>query len=116
MPNAKNALLIGNFYGMPTASRVYSIERDRLLLEEMPRRWPDVTIEQNPYEPCLFKITRKGIGYVSIHVDDCDAAFQYVEDAEFWMYVTNELFKTDKQPGIKAVDPEVMLGVTRKLY
>ena len=36
MPNAKNALLIGNFYGMPTASRVYSIERDRLLLEGMP--------------------------------------------------------------------------------
>ena len=110
------ALLIGNLYGMPTASRVYSIERDRLLLEEMPRRWPDVTIEQNPYEPCLFKIKRKGIGYVSIHVDDCDAAFQYAEDAEFWMYATNELFKTDKQPGIKAVDPEVMLGVTRKLY
>ena len=31
------------------------------------------------------------------------------------MFATNELFKTEKQPGIKAVDPEVMLGVTRKL-
>ena len=31
------------------------------------------------------------------------------------MFATNELFKTEKQPGIKAVDPEVLLGVTRKL-
>ena len=54
---------------MPTASRVYSIERDRLLNEEPPRRWPEVKVEQNPYEPCLFKITRKRIGCVSIHVD-----------------------------------------------
>lgn len=109
------ALLIGNLYGMPTASRVYSIERDRLLNEELPKRWPDVTVKQCMYEPCLFMIERKGIGYVSIHVDDCDGAFEYAEDAEFWMHATNELFKTEKQPGIKAVDPEVMLGVTRKL-
>ena len=90
------ALLIGNLYGMPTVSRVYSIERDRLLNEELPRRWPEVKVEQNPYEPCLFKITRKGTGYVSIHVDDCDGCFEYAEDAEFWMFATNELFKTEK--------------------
>ena len=65
--------------------------------------------------PSIIKITRKGIGYVSIHVDDCDGCFEYPEDAEFWMFATNELFKTEKQPGIKAVDPEVMLGGTRKL-
>ena len=38
------------------------------------------------------QIKREEIGYVSIHADDCDAAFQYAEDAEFWMYATNELF------------------------
>ncbi len=64
------ALLIGNLYGMPTASRVYSIERDRLLNEELPKRWPDVTVKQCMYEPRLFIIERKGIVYVSIHVDD----------------------------------------------
>ena len=47
------------------------------------------------------KITRKGIGYVSIHVDDCDGCFGYAEDAEFWMFATNELFKTESSQGSK---------------
>ena len=33
------ALITGNLYGLPTSARVFSQERDRLLLEEMPRRY-----------------------------------------------------------------------------
>ena len=53
---------------------------------------------------------------MSIHVEDCDGCFEYAvhgkpdythtngyaEDAGFWMFATNGLFKTEKQPGIKA--------------
>jgi hypothetical protein len=109
------ALLIGNLYGMPTASRVFSKERDRLLLEELPKRHPGVTVSQMEFEPCMFKLKRKGVGFISIHVDDADGCFEYAEDAKFWTECTNDLFRTEKQPGIKVVDPEHMLGVTRVL-
>ena len=109
------ALLIGNLYGMPTASRVFSLERDRMLLEELPKRHPGVTIRQMEYEPCLFKIQRKGVGFVSLWVDDADGCFESAEDAKWWGEATNDLFKTEKQPGIKLVDPEHMLGVNRTL-
>jgi hypothetical protein len=109
------ALLIGNLYGMPTASRVFSQERDRLLLEELPKRHPGVEIAQMEYGPCLFKIKRKGIGFVSLHVDDADGCFEFAEDGQWWAEATNDLFKTDKQPGIKLVDPGHMLGASRTL-
>ena len=107
------AILVGNLYGMPTASRVFSKERDRLLLEVLPKHHPGVTVQQMEYEPCLFIIKRKSIGYVSIHVDDCDGFFLSAEDGAWWTDATNNLFKTENQPGIKVVDPEHMLGVTR---
>ena len=109
------ALLVGNLYGMPTASRVFSKERDRLLLEELPRRHKDITITRMMYDACLFKVTRKGTGWVSIHVDDADSCWEYAEDGQWWIEATNDLFKTEKQPGVKVVDPEHMLGITRKL-
>ena len=76
--------MVGNLYGMPTASRVFSKERDRLLLEELPKHHPGVTVQQMEYEPCLFIIKRKSIGYVSIHVDDCDGFFLSAEDGAWW--------------------------------
>ena len=67
------------------------------------------------YGPCLFRIKRKGIGFVSMHVDDADGCFEFAEDGQWWAEATNDLFKTDKQPGIKLVDPGHMLGVSRTL-
>ena len=67
------------------------------------------------YGPCLFRIKRKGIGFVSMHVDDADGCFEFAEDGQWWAEATNDLFKTDNQPGIKLVDPGHMLGVSRIL-
>ena len=58
------AILVGNLYGMPTASSVFSKERDRLLLEVLPKHHHGVTVQQMEYEHCLFIIKRKSIGYV----------------------------------------------------
>ena len=52
-----------------------------LLLEELPKRHRGATVQQMDYEPCLFIITRKSGGYVSIHVDDC---FLSAEDGAWW--------------------------------
>ena len=56
------ALLIGNVYGVPTAGRVFGKERDRIILEAMPkakgwRAW------QCTYDPCIYIIeTGEGDG------------------------------------------------------
>ena len=48
------ALITGNLYGLPTSARVFSQERDRLLLEEMPRRWlwPDAISSSAAISAC----------------------------------------------------------------
>ena len=65
-------VLKGNVYGVPTAARVFSIERDRLMLEVLPKTtgWK-VTIGM--YESCMYKIqTDKGVVFINTHTDDCD--------------------------------------------
>ena len=49
------------------------------------------------------------------HVDDNDGTFEKAADAKWWTEATNELFKSDKSPGIKVVNADYMLGVTREL-
>jgi len=109
------ALITGNLYGLPTSARVFSQERDRLLLEELPKRHPGVKVEQMIYEPCLYKVTRHGVGFICSHVDDNDGTFEKPEDAKWWTEATNELFKSEKSPGIKVVNADYMLGVKRTL-
>ena len=52
-------ILQGNVYGVPTAARVFAKERDRLMLEEIPRRtgWTVTTLM---YESCIYKIQTEG--------------------------------------------------------
>ena len=58
------ALVVGNVYGLPTAGRTFAKERNRLLLEELPKRtgWKTSKLTR---EPCVYKIeTENGIVYM----------------------------------------------------
>ena len=48
-------LIVGNLYGLPSSGRVYAKERNRLVLEELPKRtgWKTRKLTS---EPCMYEI------------------------------------------------------------
>ena len=75
-----------------------------------------VKVEQMVYEPCMYKITREGVGFVCAHVDDNDGTFEKAADAKWWIEATNELFKSEKSPGVKVVSADYALPQDRISY
>jgi hypothetical protein len=118
-PNGDERLLLclGNIYGLPTSGRVYATERDRLLLTQLPRPppegagWPCRKME---YETCMYEIIAKyGRILMTIHTDDCDCILEDARDQKELLNIMDKMFSMAGQPGIKVVDPGVMLGVHR---
>ena len=107
-------VLKGNVYGVPTAARVFSIERDRLMLEELPRTtgWK-VTIGM--YESCMYKIqTDKGVVFINTHTDDCDCLAEHPDDAKRVLEECNRLFAHKQSDGITPSGNDFLLGNSRK--
>jgi hypothetical protein len=62
LPNGdeRYLLCLGNIYGLPTSGRTYAIERDRILLEVLPRAPPEGagwTCKKLEYETCMLSST-----------------------------------------------------------
>ena len=98
-----------NLYGHPGAARAWTRERDEQLLKHFNEDgW---TCTQSMMDPCLFIFTDiRGKGaWVLIHTDDCDG----VGEGELIMIAIfnkiNDIWK------VKIIDPEYMLGVSRKI-
>ena len=107
-------ILQGNVYGVPTAARVFAKERDRLMLEEIPRRtgW---TVKTLMYESCIYKIqTDNGCVLISTHTDDCDCLAEHPEDAKRVIDECNKLFAHKGADGITVGGNDFLLGSSRK--
>jgi site-specific DNA-cytosine methylase len=98
-----------NLYGHPGAARAWTSERDEQLLKHFNEDgW---TCKQAKMDPCLFIITdRRGkAAYLLIHTDDCDGAGEDDQIMDEIFTKINEIWE------VKIIDPEYMLGVSRKL-
>jgi hypothetical protein len=114
--NEQYALLIGNVYGVPTAGRVFAKERDRLILEHIPKEtgWK---AWQCTYDPCIYVIeTDKGKTFISIHTDDCDGASVSKADPERIQKALDAAFSHEGQQGLKPISLEEVLGVRRETW
>eukprot|EP01048_Picozoa_sp_COSAG05_P002832 COSAG05_NODE_123_length_17568_cov_235.438148_12_plen_134_part_00 len=107
-------VLKGNVYGVPTAARVFSKERDRLMLTELPKAtgW---TVSLGTYESCMYKIqTHKGIVFINTHTDDCDCLAEHPDDAKRVLTECNKLFAHEQSDGITPGGNDFLLGNSRK--
>lgn len=112
--NERYMVLKGNVYGVPTAARVFAIERDRLMLEELPRvtGWK---VSIGMYESCMYKIqTDKGIVFINTHTDDCDCLAEHPDDAKRVFDECNRLFAHEQSDGITPSGNDFLLGNSRK--
>ena len=97
------ALVVKNLYGLPTAGRHWSKERDNFI-----KSCPLWTAVQMIYEPCMWKLIIDGrICFVNFHTDDCDGLCEDPRDAK----TIHDAF--DKKYGVSSVDVRYMLGVQR---
>jgi hypothetical protein len=101
-------ILRKNLYGHPAAGRSWGKLRDSELLKHFNMEgWK---CRQCEMDPCLFYITKdEAWALVSIHTDDMDAVGTD-------MLILNGIFDlVDKIWELKRTDPELMLGVVRKV-
>ena len=95
------ALVVKNLYGLPTAGRHWSQERDSFIRSNS--AWIAV---QMIYEPCMWKLIIDGrVNFVNFHTDDCDGLCEDPRDAKL---IFDEF---DKKYGVSGVDVRFMLGV-----
>ena len=112
--NERYMVLKGNVYGVPTAARVFSIERDRLMLEELPKAtgWK---VSLGMYESCMYKIqTDKGVVFINTHTNDCDCLAEHPDDAKRVLEECNKLFAHEQSDGITPSENDFLLGNSRK--
>jgi hypothetical protein len=97
-----------NLYGHPAAGRAWGQLRDSEILKHFNvQGW---TCTQCEMDPCLFYFKRDGEwALVSIHTDDMDAVGTNNEILEGIFNKVNDIWE------LKRTDPELMLGVCRKV-
>jgi len=109
-------LIVGNLYGLPSSGRVYAKERNRLVLEELPKRtgWKTRKLTS---EPCMYEIiTGNGKAYMLVHTDDCDLVVQCAADKEKLVKEFNALFGIKGADGVDIGDGKNMLGIHRERW
>jgi hypothetical protein len=101
-------ILRKNLYGHPAAGRSWGKLRDSEIIKHFNMNgWKCVQCEM---DPCLFYLKRDGAwALVSIHTDDMDAVGTTIEILEGIFDKVDEIWE------LKRTDPELMLGVVRKV-